>query len=421
MAQIRVHKMQNKEGFALQVRHRLMYAFSIVLVMAALTALPAQAQTSTELYSFPNPQTDGGDPLGGLVRDAAGNLYGATYRGGAANAGVVYKLDTSNTQTVLYSFLGTTDGKGPVDTLYRSTTGSLYGVASSGGVTSTGCTDIDGTPGCGTIFKVTTGGHLDVLHSFHGADGANPQARLFIDGAGNFYGTTYSGGTSNHGTVYKLSPTNKLTILHSFSGGADGGNPRGRVILDSKGNLYGTAVFGGNGCELGDGCGVVFKITASGTFSVLHSFADSPDGAFPWAGLQWDSEGNMWGTTTGGGNDFCDLNGSPCGVVYKIRADGTETVFYTFDGSDGVAPGGGVILDASGNLYGYTHGDDRASFGAVYKLDPSATKTDLFRFTASTDGSAPVGTLILDGAGNLYGTAQGNGGPAGGEVFKIAP
>jgi len=258
---------------------------------------------------------------------------------------------------------------------------------------------------------------LHVLHAFHGGtDGANPFARLFRDTAGNFYGTTYAGGTSNKGTVYKLDPSGTLTILYSFTGGADGGNPRGRVILDSKGNLYGTTPFGGTGdCN----CGVVFKLSSTSTLTVLHNFAGgAADGANPYAGLLWDSAGNMYGTTTSGGSGDCDS--SPCGTVFKVRTNGAETVLHMFDGSDGHISAAGLLLDAAGSLYGVTNGDDRGSnVGAVFKLDKSGTETVLHRFNG-TDGVDPEGTLIQDSAGNLYGTAQGDGPPFG-TIFKIAP
>jgi uncharacterized repeat protein (TIGR03803 family) len=401
----------------LQLYLKIVTLAAFTLGFVAIHASDASAQTFTALYSFTD-STKGSQPAAGLVRDSAGNLYG-TSLGGTHAAGNVFKLDTSENLTEIYNFTGGSDGSEPMGTLIRDSSGNLYGVTAAGGDTTTGCTFIDGTPGCGTIFKVTEGGNLHVLHTFHGGtDGANPVARLFADSAGNLYGTTYFGGSSNKGTVYKLSPSGTLTVLHSFTGGAGGANPRSRVILDSKGNVYGTIPFGGPGpCA----CGFVYKLTPAGTLTILHNFAGgSDDGANPFSGLLWDRAGNMYGTTISGGTGNCD--GDPCGTVYKVRTNGTEALLFSFDGGN-TPSAAELALDSAGNLYGVTQGDNRGSnLGTVFELAPDGTESVLYQFQDGLDGSDPVGTLILDSKGNIYGTSDSfSGSVSRGAIFKITP
>jgi len=225
-------------------------AFSFLL---GLMAVPpsAQAQTFSVLYSFAS-EGDGDRP-DSLIRDAAGNFYGTTYYGGSkASDGVVFKLDATGKETVLYQFKGP-DGDGP-DGVVRDAAGNLYGATSFGG---TGC---PGQHGCGTVFKLTKTGKLTVLHRFTGkADGAVPNGGLIGDAAGNLYGA--SGGGS--GQVFKLTPAGKLIVLHRFTGGADGAGPNGGLVRDETGILYGTTMGGGDlNCSVNEivGCGVVFKL-----------------------------------------------------------------------------------------------------------------------------------------------------------------
>jgi uncharacterized repeat protein (TIGR03803 family) len=205
----------------------------------------------TVLYSFTG-GADGWSPVAGLIRDSAGNLYGTTFGGGArfgeSGSGVVFKLDTTGTETVLYSFTGGADGGSPAAGLIRDSAGNLYGTTELGGVS-----------GAGVVFKLDTTGTETVLHSFTGPGGENPYAGLIADSAGNLYGTTYGGGASGSGVVFKLDTTGTETVLYSFTGGADGGSPVAGLIRDSAGNLYGTTYEGGT-----SDAGVVFKLeTAS--------------------------------------------------------------------------------------------------------------------------------------------------------------
>jgi uncharacterized repeat protein (TIGR03803 family) len=253
----------------------------------------------TALHSFTG-EADGRAPNAPLLRDAAGNLYGTALTGGKGR-GVVFKLDSLGNETVLYTFAGNTDGGYPYAGLLRDSAGNLYGTTNYGG-------DLTCNPplGCGVIFKLDTTGVETVLHEFTGTpDGAFPVAALIQDAIGNFYGTTSTGGTANLGTIFKLDTAGNETVLHSFTG-SDGSYPDTSLILDSSGTLYGTAYNGGAA-----GLGVVFKLDSAGTLTVLHTFAGTADGAHPYANLLLDGRGNLYGTTTLGGS-------SNHGVVFRI-------------------------------------------------------------------------------------------------------
>ena len=234
-----------------------------------------------------------------------------------------------------------------------------------------------------------------VLHNFAGLTrGAHPYGGVIRDPSGNLYGTTYSGGKSNAGVVFKVNTAGQETVLYSFTGGADGENPDGSLILDSAGSLYGTTYNGGTAR-----LGVVFKISPSGQETVLYSFCNltgCPDGAIPHGGVIRDASGNLYGTTQGGGT-------VDCGVVYKLSAAGEEAALYSFTGGiDGAFPYAGVILDSAGNLYGTTLEGGAGGVGAVFEVSPSGQETVLYSFTGGTDGGQPQAGVIRDSAGNLY-------------------
>ena len=354
----------------------------------------------TVLYNFTG-GADGGYPYAGVTRDAAGNLYGTTtYGGSPAGQGVVFKVDTNGNETVLYTFTGK-DGASPIAGVTRDSAGNLYGVTSGGG-----------SSNLGALFKLDTTGKETVLFGFPATDGANPVAGVIQDSAGNLYGTTQGGGTDGAGLVFKLDGRGRETVLHTFTGGADGAEPLGGLIQDAAGNFYGTTEYGGAA-----GAGVVFKLDPNGNETVLYSFTGGADGAYPLAGVTMDSAGNLYGTTLDGGS-------AGIGVVFKLDPMGHETVLHSFAGPDGQWPYSGVTFDSAGNLYGTTFwGGVPNGFprGVVYKLDPAGNYTLLHSFEFAT-GADPVGGVTLDAAGNLYGTTW-SGGPASGEypgaVFKI--
>ena len=198
------------------------------------------------------------------------------------------------------------------------------------------------------------------MYSFAGGiDGVWPQAGLVLDATGNLYGTTVNGGASGSGTVFKITPAGVESVVYSFAGGTDGAAPLAGLVLDASGNLYGTTSVGGASC-----LGTEFKITPAGVESVVHSFAGGTDGAAPQAGLVLDATGNLYGTTANGG-------ASGNGTVFKITPAGGESVVHSFaGGTDGVWPQAGLVLDATGNLYGTTYQGGASNFGTVFRIVP---------------------------------------------------
>jgi uncharacterized repeat protein (TIGR03803 family) len=399
----------------------------------------------TALYSFTG-GSDGGEPFGGVVADSAGNLYGTTLYGGAANAGVVYKLDTTGHETVLYSFsFSDADGQFPYSGLIRDDAGNLYGTTSSGGTEGGGViykldpsgqftvlysftaadggtpyagvvrdaagnlygtTESGGTANLGVVYKLDSTGHYTVLYNFTGLTGATPWAGVIRDSAGNLFGTTNAGGRGGAGVVYKLDAAGQETVLYSFTGGADGGGPAG-VVRDSAGNVYGTTYGGGEA-----NAGVVFKVDTAGHETVLHSFTGGADGSSPFAGLTQDPAGNLFGTTNAGG-------AANIGVVFELDTTGQETVLRSFPGGEGSRPYAGLTRDPAGNLYGTACDGGTWDLGVVYKLDASGHYTVLHSFAGGADGANPRAGVILDSAGNLYGTTFIGGTGNTGVVFKL--
>ena len=367
-----------------------------VFSMGIAAAQSKSAPTYTILYTFQG-TTDGGEPLGNLILDSAGDLYGTTSLGGdlscvydsfTPGCGTVFKVNPSGIETVLHSFTGGTDGIEPTGSLIL-TGGNLYGVSQSGGL------------GFGTVFKVNGAGQETVLYRFTGdPDGAYPSSGLVRDASGNLYGTTSAGGAFNYGAIFKIGATGKEIVLYSFTGGADGGYPYAKLIRDSSGNLYGTTEAGGNVSTCN--CGVVFKLDITGKETVLYSFAEYPDGSNPLAGLIRDSIGNFYGTTNGGGA----YNG---GTAFKLDPTDKETVLYSFSFAGGGGPDAVLIPGPPGGVYGTTSGAGGASFGdpgTVFKLNLSGQEVVLHTFlNGPPDGWQPLG-LVRDAIGNLYGATS---------------
>jgi len=383
-----------------------------LVVLCVLVISPsqfAQAQTYKILFQF-RAGADGAGPFAGVVSDPSGNLYGTTNSDGAFASGVVFKLSPAGKETVLHSFSGSGgDGEYPLAGLVRDAAGNLYGTTADGGVYGGSC----GGFGCGTVFKVDSAGTETVLHGFDGIpDGSTPYAGLVRDSAGNLYGTTLSGGTNGAGTVFKVDATGTETMLYSFNpNSGDGFSPYGGLAMDPAGNLYGTTVSGGT-----IGAGTVFKVDTTGAETVLYSFgSQSTDGLFPSGNLIRDAAKNLYGTTQGGG-------ASGLGTVFKVDKNGNETVLHSFvGGRDGEIPFiAGLLRDAKGNLYGVTGEGGAFSFGTVYKVDSTGKETVLHSFNGK-GGKIPYGSLILDKAGNLYGTTTEGGAYGGGVVYRLTP
>jgi len=365
------------------------------------------AGSVTILHVFGSITKDGLDPEAGLIQIAGGDFFGTTLYGGTGtgSAGTVFEMTPAGTVTILHNFDDgsvTNDGKSPIAKLIQGPDGGLYSSTLDGG-----------SANKGTLFKVST---YTVLHRFNDGsvtnDGSEPNFGALLKATdGNYYGTTLTGGSAGQGAVFKMTPAGSITILHSFgSVTGDGGNPQGGLIQGTDGNLYGTASAGGSG-----GGGTAFKITATGTFTLLHAFDDgsvSNDGEVPYGTLALGTDGNYYGTTAFGGS----------GTVFKITPAGSETVLYHFQGgSDGNAPFDGLVRGTDGNFYGTTNGLD-LTYGAIFKITPSGTLTVLHSFTFSTtDGSYPYSNLVQDSSGNFWGTTSGGGSSGNGTVFKITP
>jgi uncharacterized repeat protein (TIGR03803 family) len=395
----------------------------LLIAITVLLAPGAMAQSKYKtLYKFTG-GADGRWPAAGLIRDELGNLYGTTLGGGAHSQGTAFELtpnsDGSWAESVLYSFCSPPtcdDGAGPEAGLTFYAGGNLYGTTIGGGYCD-----------LGTVYQLTpsNGGWAEsVLYSFCGSDGSGPTAGVIFDSGGNLYGTTLD-------IAYELTPANggwTESVLHTFCSlphCEDGEGARSGLIFDPGGNLYGTTPFGGKDNE-----GVVFKLTPSGstwTFSVVHAFTGGKDGGQPYVGsLVMDATGNLYGTTTTGG-----IHNQ--GTVFKLSQSAgkwEETVLHSFANRDGSFPMGSLIFDLSGNLYGMTTvGGDLSlcagnGCGVAFKLMPNSkggwTETVLHRFL-DEPGAFPLYGLILDPAGNLYGTTQGDEATTLGSVFEITP
>ncbi|MGA8491977.1 MAG: choice-of-anchor tandem repeat GloVer-containing protein [Terriglobales bacterium] len=379
------------------------------------------------LYEFSDCSNCPDIPNGDLIFDAAGNLYGTTFEGGdpacGLGCGTVFQLspraDGTWKLTTIFKFDGK-DGAYPIAGLAMDVAGDLYGTTSS-----------DSGLGDGTVFKLSPlkdgTWTITTLLKFTGENGSDPEARLILDAAGNLYGTTTAGGDSacdgsGCGTVFQLAKAGngkwKHTTLFKFNG-ADGANPYAALIFDAAGNLYGTASGGGK-----FGMGTVFKLSpgrgGAWTRTTLFNF-NGADGASPRGSVVFDAAGNLYGTTVGGG-------GRGFGTVFKLSPEGKggwkHTTLLTFDIANGSQPTAGLIFDPAGNLYGNAN-DGRFGEGIVFRLSPQGNgkwkETTLLTFNLTNDLAGPVGVLLLDAAGNLYGSASIGGKRGGGVVFELSP
>ena len=399
--------------------------FSFLLALSL--SITAQGQTEKVLHNF-GATGDGVAPQAALIFDGNGNLFGTTDAGGSSNLGTVFELTPNGgnwSEAVLHSFSGD-DGSNPYAPVISDGQGNLYGttVGMSGGL----------------VFELTqsAGGWSEsVLHKFSFTDGYFPEAGLMLDNSGHVYGTTLQGGPGGYGVVFaiNLQPTPTETLLYGFGAGPsaqDGASPNGPLWRDTSGNLYGLTEEGGLYQE-----GTAFRLTKTGATwaqTPLYSFkgARHQDGGGPAYGLIADSEGNLYGTASSGGNGPCGSGG--CGVVFELsppsNGSWTERVLYNFQGgNDGETPFCNLVFDHAGNLYGTTlQGGYRPGYlgyGTVFKLTPGTggqwTETVLYRFTGGVDGADPYGGVVLDSAGNLYGTTQEGGSLAAGTVWEVTP
>jgi len=367
---------------------------------------------------------------GGLVADASGNLFGTTQAGGTHDAGSVFELDSTGKQSVLYSFAGGKDGQAPLSKLAFDTAGNLYGTTLYGG--DSNCDPV----GCGTVFEISPnpGGNWTekIIHAFGVGDGRYPTGGLVFDTNGSLYGAAPQGGAGWDigGVIFQLTPAQdgswKETIIYSFAGGDCNGPevPNGDLVFDEAGYLYGTT-YEGTAVPRGCGAGTVFRLAPPqhGGYWIaqyLYSFGsveNRADGFYPSAGVILDSAGNIYGTTSSGGDTTCRPVGG-CGGVFKLDPGRNETLLYSFKGgTDGAIPRSGLALDPFGNLYGTTsigggkgvcNGLPGNFCGTLFQLVPgdngSWTENILHRFSGP-DGGNPSSGVLLDLSGHrLFGT-----------------
>ncbi len=326
--------------------------------------------TLTAIYSFCSLAScaDGANPYTSLIQGSNGDLYGATYYGGANNSGTLFKITTSGTLTTLYSFCSLAncaDGSEPEGQLAEDSAGNIYGTAVEGGASN-----------FGTVFKFSTKGVLSTLHSFSGADGEYPQGGL-VAANGAFYGVAEDGGADGYGTVFKITTAGKETTVHSFTG-SEGEYPKGWMV-EADGNFYGAAAGGAQGY------GMIFKMTAAGTVTTFYSFcslADCADGTEPTAGLMEATDGNLYGVTYGGG-------ANENGTAYELTLKGVLTTLYSFDDTGGGGPQGGLVQDTNGDFYGITLYGGSSNDGVVFSI-----ATGLAPFVTLESTSGKVGSKV---------------------------
>jgi len=377
-----------------------------VLTLTATVLLATSAWAGQiNLYTFCTQQfcVDGAYPYAGMIFDSAHNLYGTTQQGGTdLGGGTVFQLTHTSagwTHTVLHSFLGGSDGANPVGPLVMDGAGNIYGIASGGGL------------GFGTVFELTPsngGWTFQVIYTFQGGDDgivSIDSGGLALDGAGNLYGTTEMGGTAGFGTVFELMFANGTwtkTTVYSFAGGNDAADPLTGVTLDAQGNLFGATVGGGD-----FGGGAVFEVAkneGSWTESVIYSFTGGNDGSYPEFGAPvFDSDGNLYGTAAGGGPDNQ-------GVVYKLTPSNgvwTESVLYSFTGGDdGGQPFAGLTFSKEGNLFGAAAYFGANGDGTLFELIRGQSgwqQKTIYTFNGD-DGKYPYGNVVFDQFGNLFAT-----------------
>lgn len=394
---------------------------SVVPNTVGSAGVPAKLSDEV-LYSFTGGY-DGGNAATGLVFDRRGNLYGTTAAGGTSLCGTVFKLARNPTppwsETVLHNFSCYSDGKDPHGGVTFDPRGNLDGTTVAGGSGGFCASD-----GCGVVYQLN-GATEHVLHNFSGGnDGFGPGGGVAYDTKGNVFGTTPDGGAHSLGVVYEVSRDVRrwhLRVLHAFTGGKDGAvGSLGLLLRDSSGNFYGVAELGGGT----QNAGAVFRLSPSGskwTFTTLYDFKGKPDAASPYGGLIADASGNLYGTTYYGG-----ANG--LGTVFELKALAggkyRERVLYSFKGgSDGSSSTSTLLFGSSGQLYGTTSaGGGSCDCGTIFRFDPASRKeTVLHSFGTGIDGAYPYYGLTADGSGNLYGTTVAGGTFGQGTVFKFKP
>jgi uncharacterized repeat protein (TIGR03803 family) len=389
-----------------------------LVVFCVEVASASHAQTFTTLLRFDG--TDGKYARAALIQGADGNLYGTTTEGGHSRHGNAFSLTPSGQLTAQHDFcmlVGCADGDDPIDSLTLAGNAKFYGTTSSGGAL--------GPTGCGTVFEGTASGTVATLYSFEGPDGCNPSG-LVQAANGNFYGTTSNGGLNGGGVVFEISASGTFTTLYNFCSlpnCVDGAVPFASLIQGTDGNLYGTTVAGGanQNAKYCNGCGTVFKITAAGKLTTMHSFcslANCTDGIGPYGSLVQATDGNFYGTTSAGGKH-------DRGTIFRIIPNGTLAGLYHFCTlpacADGRSPQSSLIQASDGNFYGTTQLGGDSGYGTAFEITPAGALTVLHNFCPANcaDGSYAYGSLLQATDGKFYGTTSQGGTGNYGTVFSL--
>lgn len=463
------------------IRQLPMSRWQTILAAAITLALPfvqaAHAQTYSVLHTFTG-GIDGATPYGGLTWDGGANFYGTATQGGytgthcyslffsyANGCGTVFRLHRSGsswTFSTLYEFRGgMVDGNFPTASITIGRDGTLYGTTWDGDYNGQrGCENTNTPYGCGIVFNLRPPASAcktalcfwteTISYSFPGTNdggGAGPGlGQLVFDQAGNLYGTNWNA-QGNTGEVFQLVPSlsswtiGKVWVNNDGQGSSTPGFITNGVTFDSAGNLYGISKLGpndGSYCFMGryfNGCGTIFQLIPNSSgwnADIIYTFTDGEDGKYPIAGLVADASGDLYGTTSadgvGGGGVIFQLAKSgetwTYNVINSLPSGNSQSLCYFVPGAGCSGPWGTLLLDPAGNLYGATYSGGTYQYGNVFKLTKSNgswTYADIYDFTAGSDGANPIGPLILDGNGNLFGTTANGGADGYGVVFEITP
>ncbi len=372
---------------------------AVASVVAIVAVLPGDASAQDHfkvLHAFPNP--GGVLQVAPLVLATDGDFYGSTYEGGDADLGTIFKITAGGALTVLHSFTGGTDGASPYAALIQAADGNFYGTTLGGG-----------TSDLGTIFKMTPAGTVTVLHQFAGgSDGSFPYSPLVQAPDGNFYGTTAYGGDFGRGTTFKTTPTGVVTILNAIQGLPYETHPFAGLIHATDGNFYGVSSFGGGFGNRG----ALFRMAPAGSIVLVHVFSGAWDGEYPYAEVVQGADGNLYGTTSSGGP-------FGMGVAFKSTLDGAFTVLHEFTGgADGGQPSGQLRQGPDGNFYGTTASGGASSLGVVYRMTPAGIVTPIHAF-AGADGSCPCGAVVSAADASFFGRTYGGGAFSAGTIFQV--
>ena len=338
----------------------------------------------------------GSAPNGNLLKDSDGNFYGMTSKGGTYNAGSVFKMSPDGKVTVLKEFNLNVDGGYPDGELIKGADGNFYGMTLA-------------SSGYGTIFKISSAGIYTIIKDLSFADGANPHGHLTLAKDGNFYGITHGGGANGNGTIFKLTPSGVYSVIHNMNKATEGGDSYASLTEGKDGNLYGVTYDGGT-----FGYGTIFKVTTTGTLTVLKHLSQAIDGGYPQCDLIQATDGNFYGTCYNGGS-------IGYGTIFKITTAGAYTVIKNLSYStDGASPYGGLMQNTDGNFYGITLAGGSKGGGTIYKLTATGIYSVIHVFDPVTEGNSSLSVLINGFDNNLYALCSSGGLYNLGTAFKVS-